>query len=169
MRVQNQNHFQYSNTDTRYLKKRSKPPKWQHDVNFFWQHGGKEVFVAYSGDSWRHKYRMRRCHGGFMTSISIKPGRYHYKFLVDDQWRCAPEQKYVVHPNGDCVNVLEISSAENMGIQPLARQICWDCKLEKTTMDFSKTQWSKKGRCKMCVKRAGGCFMVNAKKVPAPK
>jgi len=79
-------------------------------VMFHWSLGGNEVFVAYSGDSWAQKYRMQRSHGDFSLIMEIEPGVYHYKFIVDNQWRCAPDQKYVRDANGAYSNVVDVRS-----------------------------------------------------------
>lgn len=81
-----------------------------YPVIFHWSHGGKEVYVAYSGDNWGQKYRMQRSHGDFSLIMEIEPGVYHYKFIVDNQWRCAPDQKYVRDANGAYSNVLDVRS-----------------------------------------------------------
>jgi len=92
----------------RALGKEAKEEKYP--VIFHWSHGGKEVYVAYSGDNWGQKYRMQRSHGDFSLIMEIEPGVYHYKFIVDNQWRCAPDQKYVRDANGAYSNVLDVRS-----------------------------------------------------------
>ena len=59
---------------------------------FAWTHGGRDVYVVYSGDGWSQKHRMHRSHNDFTLIMDISPGVYHYKFVVDNQWRCAPNQ-----------------------------------------------------------------------------
>ena len=53
---------------------------------------------------------MQRSHGDFSLIMEIQPGVYHYKFIVDNQWRCAPDQKYVRDANGAYSNVLDVRS-----------------------------------------------------------
>merc|ERR1712154_439163 len=65
---------------------------------------------AYSGDNWSQKYRMHRSHNDFSLIMEIQPGVYHYKFIVDNQWRCAPDQKHIRDANGAYSNVLEVRS-----------------------------------------------------------
>merc|ERR1712154_712786 len=65
---------------------------------------------AYSGDNWSQKYRMHRSHNDFSLIMEIQPGVYHYKFIVDNQWRCAPDQKHVRDANGAYSNVLDVRS-----------------------------------------------------------
>merc|ERR1711933_201798 len=45
-----------------------------------------------------------------MGIMEIEPGVYHYKFIVDNQWRCAPDQKHVRDANGAYSNVLDVRS-----------------------------------------------------------
>eukprot|EP01084_Bolivina_argentea_P242036 406148_1 len=82
----------------------------KYPVVFHWQHGGRVVYVAYSGDNWSHKYRMHRSHNDFSLIMEIRPGVYHYKFIVDNQWRCARNQKHVRDGNGAYSNVLDVMS-----------------------------------------------------------
>jgi len=92
------------------LAQQQKKQDEKYPVMFHWSHGGKEVYVAYSGDNWGQKYRMQRSHGDFSLIMEIEPGVYHYKFIVDNQWRCAPDQKYVRDANGAYSNVLDVRS-----------------------------------------------------------
>eukprot|EP01084_Bolivina_argentea_P272209 463409_1 len=59
----------------------------KYPVTFHWSHGGRDVYVVYSGDNWSHKYRMHRSHNDFNLIMEIQPGVYHYRFVVDNQWR----------------------------------------------------------------------------------
>eukprot|EP01084_Bolivina_argentea_P130778 230884_1 len=86
------------------------PTKETYPVVFHWSHGGRDVYVAYSGDNWSQKYRMSRSHNDFGLIMEINPGVYHYKFIVDNQWRCALDQKLVRDANGAYTNVLHVRS-----------------------------------------------------------
>ena len=79
-------------------------------VLFKWNHGGRDVYIAYSGDDWSQKYKMHRSNDGFSLIMQINPGVYHYKFIVDNQWKCAPDQKHERDENGAYSNVLDVRS-----------------------------------------------------------
>jgi len=92
-------------------EERRQEEKERNPVVFHWSHGGKDVYVAYSGDNWSQKYRMHRSHNDFSLIMNVSPGVYHYKFIVDNQWRCAPDQKHVRDANGAYSNVLDVRSS----------------------------------------------------------
>eukprot|EP01084_Bolivina_argentea_P104034 186330_1 len=85
----------------------------KYPVIFVWKHGGPDVYVAYSGDNWSHKYRMHRSDDDtdFKLIMKLPPGHYHYRFVIDNKWRCAPDQRHVRDANGAYGNVLQVQSA----------------------------------------------------------
>jgi 1,4-alpha-glucan branching enzyme len=55
------------------------------------------VYVAGSFNGWdQSKTPMRREGNGWKTTLSLAPGRYEYKFVVDGQWVCDPRAKECV-------------------------------------------------------------------------
>lgn len=79
-----------------------------HQIPFHWSHGGNEVYVAYSGDNWSQKYQMYRNTNGFSLIMEIPAGIYHYKYIVDNEWQCAPDQPHVKDSTGAYSNLLQI-------------------------------------------------------------
>ena len=62
---------------------------------------GRRVFVAGSFNDWQPVQKMsyRPEEGVYRCRILLAPGKYEYKFLVDDEWRSDPENPNFV-PNG---------------------------------------------------------------------
>jgi len=55
---------------------------------------GSEVFVAGSFNDWnpaRNPLRDRTGDGAFRTSLLLHPGRYEYKFVINNVWSIDPE------------------------------------------------------------------------------
>ncbi|KAK7025471.1 galactose metabolism-related protein [Paramarasmius palmivorus] len=64
-------------------------------VKISWHGGGTNVFLARQGDDeWRGRRRMDRespDSNTFSTTIFLRSGTHHLRFLVDDQWRVADD------------------------------------------------------------------------------
>jgi len=62
--------------------------------------GAKEAILVGDFNSWDvKKHKMKRDNEGRWTKIvTLAPGRYEYKFLVDGEWQNDPENEQVV-PN----------------------------------------------------------------------
>ena len=62
--------------------------------------GAKEAILVGDFNSWDvKKHKMKRDNKGRWTKIvTLAPGRYEYKFLVDGEWQNDPENEQVV-PN----------------------------------------------------------------------
>eukprot|EP01084_Bolivina_argentea_P104033 186328_1 len=103
-----------------------------HPVIFVWKHGGPDVYVAYSGDNWSHKYQMHKSDDDidFKLIMELPPGHYHYRFVIDNKWRCAPDQRHVRDANGKYCNVLQVQSVGSNSYQQIIdnmQKTCRDC------------------------------------------
>jgi len=80
-------------------------------VTYKWKKewGGEEVFVVGNDTNWTERLRMERDdQGDFVLSKSLPVGSYYYKFLVDGQWRCSPEEPTQINAQNllnNCVTV----------------------------------------------------------------
>eukprot|EP00959_Pyramimonas_sp_CCMP1952_P401766 8418435-Pyramimonas_sp.AAC.1 len=64
-------------------------------VTYKWKKewGGEEVFVVGNDTNWTERLRMERDEqGDFVLSKSLPVGQYKYKFLVDGEWKCSPDE-----------------------------------------------------------------------------
>ena len=58
-----------------------------------WTQGGNSVEVEGSFDNWQSRQTLHRSgNREFAIVMSLRPGVYQYKFIVDGQWKYAPEQ-----------------------------------------------------------------------------
>ena len=78
------------------------PAQWAPvPIELVWRHGGKSVFVESSIDSWSKRDQLFPVSTGIDGSVFGRvffalPGAVQYKFIVDGQWRAAPEQPQVI-------------------------------------------------------------------------
>eukprot|EP00299_Pterocystis_sp_00344_P007726 c2636_g1_i1.p1 GENE.c2636_g1_i1~~c2636_g1_i1.p1 ORF type:complete len:280 (+),score=40.23 c2636_g1_i1:23-862(+) len=77
---------------------------------FKWSHGGHEVFLTGTFNSWREKIPLKKTNADscFTTLLSLPAGYYEYKFIVDNQWRFSPDQPTTSDPVGNINNFIEI-------------------------------------------------------------
>uniref|UniRef100_A0A7S4VAH1 Association with the SNF1 complex (ASC) domain-containing protein n=1 Tax=Alexandrium monilatum TaxID=311494 RepID=A0A7S4VAH1_9DINO len=77
-------------------------------VVFTWNHGGQQVYLAASFNSWREQIPMVRSGNEFHVVQELPRGIHQYKFIVDDQWRFAPDQPKTQDSDGNMNNILDI-------------------------------------------------------------
>eukprot|EP00440_Ansanella_granifera_P061692 gb/GFBE01066882.1/.p1 GENE.gb/GFBE01066882.1/~~gb/GFBE01066882.1/.p1 ORF type:complete len:264 (+),score=33.14 gb/GFBE01066882.1/:1-792(+) len=85
-------------------------------VVFTWTHGGQNVFLAASFNNWRDQIPMVRSGQEFAVVQELPRGVHQYKFIVDDQWRYAPDQPRTQDSQGNMNNVLDISTYQRFQV-----------------------------------------------------
>lgn len=74
-----------------------------------WTQGGNSVEVEGSFDNWQSRQTLHRSgNREFAIVMSLRPGVYQYKFIVDGQWKYAPDQPAMYDEIGNVNNVLEV-------------------------------------------------------------
>mgnify|MGYP000010949232 CR=1 FL=1 len=82
-------------------------------VTFKWNFGGNEVFVIGSFNGWRERLRMEKADGEFQLEVLLEKGVTHeYKFIVDNEWRFAPDQPTKKDEHGNINNWIDTSTFE---------------------------------------------------------
>ncbi|GBG26623.1 5'-AMP-activated protein kinase subunit beta-1 [Hondaea fermentalgiana] len=76
---------------------------------FRWDGGGRNVYITGTFNRWTEKIPMRRSGNDFLYIRELKRGKHAYKFIVDDEWRFAPEQPTVADPYGNINNFVDLS------------------------------------------------------------
>lgn len=57
-------------------------------------HDAREVYLAGTFNHWAvAEWPMQRSDTGWTLSVPLKPGKYHYKFIVDGEWQTDPNNK----------------------------------------------------------------------------
>ncbi|NLO73943.1 MAG: hypothetical protein GX100_07540 [candidate division WS1 bacterium] len=74
--------------------------------------GAQKVCIAGDWNGWcPDGQRMRRVKKGedtFVALVDLEPGCYQYKYVVDDEWVCAPEGPRVQNDQGTENSVAEV-------------------------------------------------------------
>ncbi|KAL8269753.1 hypothetical protein Esti_006316 [Eimeria stiedai] len=83
---------------------------------FTWTHGGHVVYLTGSFNNWsvENKFRLNRSGHEFSYIQNLRRGVHYYKFIVDDQWRYAPDQQTQTDEHGNINNVLDISGFRHL-------------------------------------------------------
>jgi len=73
-----------------------------------WSAGGTAVFVTGSFNHWGERIPLRRSGGDYVVCLNLMPGTYQFKFIVDNEWRYAPDQPTVRDEMGNINNCLTV-------------------------------------------------------------
>jgi 5'-AMP-activated protein kinase regulatory beta subunit len=76
---------------------------------FRWEHGGTNVYITGTFNGWGKRIPMHRSGNDFLHIASLAAGRHAYKFVVDDEWRFAPDQPTVTDATGNMNNVIDLT------------------------------------------------------------
>lgn len=79
-------------------------------VMFSWTHGGQRVFVAGSFNGWREQIPMVRSGAEFHVVQNLPCGVHQFKFVVDGQWRVAPDQPKSQDDQWNPNNVVDLTN-----------------------------------------------------------
>ena len=74
---------------------------------FRWEHGGRQVFVTGTFNDWTAQIPMHRSGNDFTYIHNLKKGKHAFKFVVDDEWRFAPDQPTVADIEGRINNFID--------------------------------------------------------------
>lgn len=76
---------------------------------FRWEHGGRQVYVTGTFNDWQRQIPMHRSGNDFTYIHNLKKGKHAFKFIVDDEWRFAPDQPIVADVEGRINNFIDVS------------------------------------------------------------
>jgi len=84
-------------------------------INFLWSHGGTDVRMVTSADSWTTETVLNRSINNsgkveFQAVVDLPPGLHWYKFVVDGTWACARDQPFKRELEGGYVNFVRVRS-----------------------------------------------------------
>lgn len=85
-------------------------------VVFRWDGGGQNVFLAASFNGWSAQIPMVRSGNEFAVVQVLPRGVHQYKFIVDDQWRFAPDQPKTQDGHGNMNNVCDVSRYQHFAV-----------------------------------------------------
>ncbi|KAF8009422.1 hypothetical protein BT93_J0420 [Corymbia citriodora subsp. variegata] len=73
-----------------------------------WQYGGNDVVVEGSWDNWGSRRRLQRSGKDHSILMVLPSGVYHYKLIVDGQWRYSPDLPHTTDEIGQVCNILKV-------------------------------------------------------------
>jgi 5'-AMP-activated protein kinase regulatory beta subunit len=76
---------------------------------FRWEHGGRQVYITGTFNNWEHQIPMHRSGNDFTYIHNLIKGKHAFKFIVDDEWRFAPDQPTVADIEGRINNFIDVS------------------------------------------------------------
>ncbi|TDH73905.1 uncharacterized protein CCR75_002979 [Bremia lactucae] len=76
---------------------------------FKWEHGGRNVFITGTFNGWDKQCFMHRSGNDFTYIANLTRGKHMYKFVVDDDWRFAPDQLTMADVEGNVNNYVDVS------------------------------------------------------------
>lgn len=82
---------------------------------FRWEHGGRNVYITGTFNGWSKQVPMHRSGNDFTYIANLTRGKHAYKFVVDEEWRFAPDQLTVADLEGNVNNFVDVSE-----FQPLS-------------------------------------------------
>ncbi|XP_011016792.1 PREDICTED: SNF1-related protein kinase regulatory subunit beta-1-like [Populus euphratica] len=73
-----------------------------------WSHGGNDVAVEGSWDNFSSRKKLQRSGKDHSILLVLPSGIYHYKFIVDEEWRYIPDLPSVTDEMGRVCNLLDV-------------------------------------------------------------
>eukprot|EP00924_Labyrinthula_sp_SR-Ha-C_P007506 maker-scaffold_24-snap-gene-5.46-mRNA-1 protein AED:0.26 eAED:0.26 QI:113/1/0.8/1/1/1/5/66/286 len=119
-------------------------------VVFNWTNPGEEAYVTGTFNEFKEKTIMHKSENNFLyvEELNKEPGKYAYKYIVDDEWRFNQELPTVADNDGFINNYLDISEFKkefNRLDKPLLQEDYLDSIEWKNTYDASEFQsWYEK-------------------------
>mmetsp|Transcript_25740 Transcript_25740/g.25015 ORF Transcript_25740/g.25015 Transcript_25740/m.25015 type:complete len:89 (+) Transcript_25740:269-535(+) len=75
-----------------------------------WSLGGNEVFLIGSFNQWSQRVPMKKNGNEFFLVMTLERGHHEYKFIVNNEWRFAPDQPTVKDNHGNINNYIDTTN-----------------------------------------------------------
>jgi len=83
-------------------------------IKFYWNEGGKEVFITGSFCEWDKRLKMRKNKNNiFDIELLLPKGKYEFKFIVDNIWRCSSNYPQIMDDRGNNNNFIDNINTNN--------------------------------------------------------
>ena len=81
-------------------------------IKFYWNEGGKEVFITGSFCEWNKRLKMHKNKNNiFEVELFLPKGKYEFKFIVDGSWKCSSNYQQIKDDRGNNNNFIDNISA----------------------------------------------------------
>ncbi|XP_072975493.1 SNF1-related protein kinase regulatory subunit beta-1-like [Typha angustifolia] len=74
-----------------------------------WSSGGNDVLVEGSWDNWSSRKALQKSGKDYTILLVLPSGIYHYKFIVDGEFRYTPDLPYITDERGQFTNLLDVN------------------------------------------------------------
>eukprot|EP00250_Pteridium_aquilinum_P020644 c24894_g6_i2 orf=413-1219(+) len=85
-----------------------------------WNHGGTNVCVEGSWDNWSTRSPLYRASKDFYLLKLLPPGIYHYKFLVNGEYKHSPDLPFTHDEKGNGINILDVKGCVPENLEGVA-------------------------------------------------
>jgi len=85
-------------------------PSIAKPVDFVWPYAGEHVNISGSFGGWKEEIPLQRVNGVWKVSLSLPPGHYQFKFVVDGTW-CYDSKQIVCKDSAGNTNNMVIVAA----------------------------------------------------------
>jgi len=103
---------------------------------FRWEHGGRQVYITGTFNNWEKQIPMHRSGNDFTYIHNLSKGKHAFKFIVDDEWRFAPDQPTCADIEGRINNFIDVSD-----FQPYTGDEDFRSQLGAKEADEEYSQW----------------------------
>ncbi|CAK7331923.1 unnamed protein product [Dovyalis caffra] len=84
------------------------PPEQGIPTIVTWNYGGNDVAVEGSWDNFTSRKKLQRSGKDHSILMVLPSGIYHYKFIVDGEWKYIPDLPFVTDEMGRVCNLLDV-------------------------------------------------------------
>ncbi|KAI5671260.1 hypothetical protein M9H77_11624 [Catharanthus roseus] len=85
-----------------------------------WSYDGKDVAVEGSWDNWKTRTLLEKSGKDFTIMKVLPSGVYQYRFIVDGQWRYAPDMPWIQDEAGSTYNILDLQDYVPEDVQSIS-------------------------------------------------
>lgn len=73
-----------------------------------WNQGGSNVAIEGSWDNWASRKTLQRSGKDHAIMLVLPSGVYHYKFIIDGEWRCVSDLPCIADEMGHMTNIIDV-------------------------------------------------------------
>ena len=89
---------------------------------FRWEHGGRTAYITGTFNNWERQIPMHRSGNDFSYVHNLERGKHAFKFVIDDEWRFAPDLPTVADVEGRINNFIDVTTFAPYSKYPLAHK-----------------------------------------------
>lgn len=84
-------------------------------VKFYWEEGGNDVYITGTFCDWKKRIKMNKNKNNiFEQELLLDKGKYEFKFIVDNEWKCSSYYPQIKDNRGIINNYLDNTNLNNI-------------------------------------------------------